>query len=107
VRAKPNAVLRFQDLGMTEYSSTLSAMKTFTKNRTPESLDEIWCTEHPATFTVGLSQNKNLLGCQLKKIPVVKSDRGGNITFHGPGQIVMYFLFNIRRANLSVREMVI
>ncbi len=82
-------------------------MKTFTKNRTPESLDEIWCTEHPATFTVGLGQNKNLLDWQLKKIPVVKSDRGGNITFHGPGQIVMYFLFNIRRANLSVREMVI
>jgi lipoyl(octanoyl) transferase len=99
--------VRFQDLGTQEYSVTLSAMKTFTKNRAPDSLDEIWCVEHPATFTVGLSQNESLLDFQLKKIPVVKSDRGGNITFHGPGQVVMYFLFNIRRANLSVREMVI
>ena len=107
MRADPSTVLRFQDLGTTDYSSTLSAMKAFAKNRTAESLDELWCTEHPATFTVGLSLNKTLLDCQLKKIPVVKSDRGGDITFHGPGQIVMYFLFNIRRANLSVREMVI
>jgi lipoyl(octanoyl) transferase len=92
-------------LGRTDYEPTWRAMQAFTGMRTPETPDEIWLTEHPPVYTLGLAgRARHLL--RTNGIPVVKVDRGGQITYHGPGQLVAYLLFDLRRARLGVREMV-
>ncbi len=92
-------------LGMVEYQATWDAMKQFTADRTSETRDEIWLVQHPPTYTQGLAgKPEHLLQCT--DIPVVKIDRGGQITYHGPGQIVAYLLLDLRRWRLNVRELV-
>jgi lipoyl(octanoyl) transferase len=77
----------------------------FTDARLPQTADEIWLTEHPRVYTLGLAgRYQHLL--RDNGIPVLKVDRGGQVTYHGPGQLVAYLLFDLRRAGLSVREMV-
>jgi lipoyl(octanoyl) transferase len=92
-------------LGVTAYEPTWQAMRAFTDARTPASADEIWLTEHPPVYTLGLASRREHL-LRENGIPVVKADRGGQVTYHGPGQIVAYLLFDLRRANRGVRDMV-
>lgn len=92
-------------LGRTDYESTWRVMQAFTGARTPATADEIWLTEHPPVYTLGLAgRSEHLL--RDNGIPIVKVDRGGQVTYHGPGQLVGYLLFDLRRAKLGVREMV-
>jgi len=80
-------------------------MKRFTAERTPGTRDEIWLAQHPPTYTQGLAGKAEHL-LRPTHIPVVKTDRGGQITYHGPGQIVAYLLLDLRRWKINVRELV-
>ena len=94
-----------RDLGTTRYNETLAAMQAFTAERTSDTPDEIWLTEHEPVFTQGQAgRAEHLLA--PGGIEVVQSDRGGQVTYHGPGQIVGYLLFDIRRMGVSVRGLV-
>lgn len=92
-------------LGCVEYAPTFLAMQAFTAARTSDTPDEIWLCEHPPVFTQGLSGKAEHL-LQDIGIPVVQIDRGGQITYHGPGQVVAYLLFDLRRQPFKVREFV-
>ena len=92
-------------LGMADYASTLAAMQEFTESRTPDTADELWICEHPSTFTQGLAGKPDHL-LHTGDIPVVQSNRGGQVTFHGPGQVVAYPLINLQRAGYFVKEYV-
>jgi lipoyl(octanoyl) transferase len=92
-------------LGRVDYAPTFTAMQEFTATRTPETADELWLCEHPPVFTQGLSGKPEHLLADIG-IPVVQIDRGGQITYHGPGQVVAYLLLDLRRRNLKVRELV-
>ncbi len=92
-------------LGRTDYAATWRAMQAFTTARAPDTADEIWLTEHEPIYTLGLAGRREHL-LRDNGIPVLKVDRGGQVTYHGPGQLVVYLLFDLRRARLSVREMV-
>jgi lipoyl(octanoyl) transferase len=91
-------------LGRTNYQATLAAMQQFTANRTAETADEIWLTEHDSVYTLGL--NRRNIRLPNNKIPVVLVDRGGKITYHGLGQVVIYVLIDLKRRNLNVRQLV-
>ena len=94
-----------RDLGCTRYGDVLAAMQSFTAGRGGDALDEIWFTEHEPVFTQGQAgRAEHLLA--PGGIEVAQSDRGGQVTYHGPGQIVGYLLFDIRRMGLSVRGLV-
>ncbi|HET8877089.1 MAG TPA: lipoyl(octanoyl) transferase LipB, partial [Casimicrobiaceae bacterium] len=101
--ALPVATIR--PLGHTGYEATWRAMQAFTDARSAETGDEIWLTEHEPVYTLGLAGRREHL-LRGNGIPVIKVDRGGQITYHGPGQLVAYLLFDLRRARLGVREMV-
>jgi lipoyl(octanoyl) transferase len=91
-------------LGLTDYASTLVAMQAFTATRNTQTLDEIWLTEHPAVYTLGL--NRKNVRLPNNSIPVVMVDRGGKITYHGPGQMVIYLLIDLKRRDINVRQFV-
>ena len=97
--------VKIRSLGLTEYSETFEEMKTFTKSRTPDTIDEIWVTEHHPVFTQGIAGKEEHI-LLPGDIPIVLSDRGGQITYHGPGQVMAYLLFDLRRKKISVRELV-
>jgi len=92
-------------LGRVAYAPTFAAMQEFTAARMLDTPDEIWLCEHPPVFTQGLSGKAEHL-LQDIGIPVVQIDRGGQITYHGPGQVVAYLLFDLRRRQFKVREFV-
>ena len=96
-------VLRW--LGRVEYEPTWRAMQSFTGQRTAETPDEIWSLEHPPVFTLGMNAAPEHL-LAPGDIPVVQIDRGGQVTYHGPGQLVVYPLIDVRRAGLGVRQLV-
>lgn len=97
--------MRIVRLGLQDYAQTWEAMKTFTANRQTNTEDELWIVEHPAVFTQGVSgKAENLL--QNSNIPVVQSDRGGQITYHGPGQLVVYCLIDLKRLGIGIKKMV-
>lgn len=96
-------ILRY--LGIQPYLQTWQAMSDFTEQRDSQSIDEIWLLEHPAVFTQGLAGKAEHL-LTSSDIPVVKSDRGGQITYHAPGQLIAYLLINIRRKDFNVRSLV-
>lgn len=101
--------LNIKDLGCTEYQETLIAMQQFTANRTATTPDEIWLTEHTSVYTLGINRKNVRLPHQEKykaNIPVVLVDRGGKITYHGSGQVVIYVLLDLKRRNLNVRQLV-
>ena len=102
-RAPPSHVLR--DLGLVEYEPTWRAMQRFTDERGPDTADEIWFLEHPPVFTLGMNASRDHL-LAPGDIPVVQIDRGGQVTYHGPGQLVVYPLVDLRRAALGVRDIV-
>jgi lipoyl(octanoyl) transferase len=93
-------------LGLVEYEPTWRAMQRFTDDRDNSTLDEIWFVEHPPIFTLGLNASREHLLCP-GDIPVVQIDRGGQVTYHGPGQLVVYPLIDLRRRPLGVRELVV
>jgi lipoyl(octanoyl) transferase len=93
-------------LGLVDYASTYEAMQVFTKERTSDTADEIWVLEHPPVFTLGLAGDAGNLHSPSKQIPLVQVDRGGEITYHGPGQIVVYLLLDLRRLGIFVKELV-
>ena len=95
-----------RDLGLQDYLPTYEAMKSFTANRTEETPDEIWVLQHPPTYTLGQAGNPKHLLKPDTDIPLVPIDRGGQITYHGPGQIVVYLLLDLRRRRLFVRDLV-
>lgn len=92
-------------LGRVEYEPTWRAMQTFTEQRTAATPDEIWFLEHPPVFTLGMNAAPEHL-LAPGDIPVVQIDRGGQVTYHGPGQLVVYPLIDVRRAGLGVRQLV-
>ena len=92
-------------LGLSDYQATWQAMKDFTDNRNEQTRDEIWLLQHPPVFTQGIAGKPEHL-LHDHGIAVVKTDRGGQITYHGPGQIIAYLLLDIRRLKLGVRELV-
>jgi lipoyl(octanoyl) transferase len=84
-------------LGVADYDSTFAAMRAFTDARTPDTRDELWIVEHPPVFTLGLGADRGHLLAGADAIPVVQTDRGGEVTYHGPGQVVIYMLMDLRR----------
>ena len=92
-------------LGLVPYLPTYQAMQDFTATRTQDTADELWVCEHPPVFTQGLAGHENHL-LAPGDIPVVATNRGGQVTFHGPGQVVAYPLINLQRAGYYVKEYV-
>ena len=93
-------------LGIADYESTYQAMREFTQQRDGDTPDEIWVLEHPPVFTLGLAGDASNLHSPSNQIPLVQVDRGGEITYHGPGQIVVYLLLDLRRLGIFVKELV-
>jgi lipoyl(octanoyl) transferase len=98
-----NLVIR--ELGLTDFETTWLAMQDFTAKRTSQTPDELWVTEHPPVYTLGLNR-KDVRMPSRSDIPVVNTDRGGKITYHGPGQLVVYCLIDLKRNGLNVRQLV-
>jgi len=94
-----------RELGVAEYTATFDAQKRFTAERGPETPDELWLLQHEPVYTQGLAGKPEHL-LETSEIPVVQIDRGGQITYHGPGQAVVYLLIDLARRNLKVREQV-
>ncbi len=92
-------------LGRQEYEPLWRAMQSFTNTRDDEQDDEIWFTEHPPVFTLGVNADRGHL-LAPGDIPVVQIDRGGQVTYHGPGQLMIYPLISLKRATLGVRDLV-
>ena len=91
--------------GLQDYLKTWEEMKYFTENRDPDTLDELWTLEHNSVFTQGLSGKPEHL-LKATQIPIVQSDRGGQITYHAPGQLVIYCLIDIKRLGIGIKKMV-
>ena len=100
---KPLLIIKY--LGRSDYEETWQAMKQFTDQRDANTADELWITEHDPVFTQGLNGKPEHI-LQSSNIPVVQIDRGGQITYHGPGQLVLYCLLNIQRLSFGVRTLV-
>lgn len=92
-------------LGLTAFESTCETMQRFTAERTPETHDELWLTEHPPVYSLGLNR-RQVRPPQRNDIPTVLTDRGGKITYHGPGQVVVYVLADLQRRRLNIRSLV-
>ncbi len=97
--------LKIRQLGQQDYQLTWAAMKAFSLQRDNNTDDEVWFVEHPAVFTQGVSGKPEHILVD-NDIPLVQSDRGGQITYHGPGQLVMYVLFDLRRLGIGIRTLV-
>ena len=97
---------RVRKLGRIEYAAALAAMRTFTEQRAGDTPDELWLLEHPAVYTLGLGADAAHGPRAVNDIPVVRAERGGQITYHGPGQLVVYTLVDIARRSIGVREYV-
>tara|TARA_B110000879_G_C11085566_1_gene476714 strand:+ start:362 stop:1000 length:639 start_codon:yes stop_codon:yes gene_type:complete len=98
-------MIRVKKLGLTPYNDAFMAMQSFTKNRSIDCPDELWSVQHPSVFTQGLAgKSEHVL--VKNDIPIIQSDRGGQITYHGPGQLVIYPLLNLKRHNLNIRDLV-
>ena len=102
-RSAPSHVIR--NLGLVDYEPTWRSMQRFTDQRGPDTPDEVWFLEHPPVFTLGMNASRDHV-IAPGDIPVVQIDRGGQVTYHGPGQLVVYPLVDLRRAGLGVRDIV-
>ena len=97
--------LRINNLGLADYRATWKTMREFTEMRNPETTDEIWLVEHPPVFTLGRNGDPAHI-LNATGIPIVESDRGGQVTYHGPGQLVAYTLFDLNRLGIGIRSLV-
>ena len=104
-RAATDGGLAVRELGRVAYEPTWRAMQAFTARRTADTLDELWMLEHPPVYTLGQAGKREHL-IAATDIPVVPIDRGGQITYHGPGQVVAYVLVDLRRRGYGIRELV-
>ena len=98
-------MIKVRSKGLQDYLKTWEEMKYFTENRDPDTLDELWTLEHNSVFTQGLSGKPEHL-LKATQIPIVQSDRGGQITYHAPGQLVIYCLIDIKRLGIGIKKMV-
>lgn len=94
-----------RNLGLQDYKTTWQDMQRFTQERNAETADELWVVEHPPVYTLGLNGKREHL-LNIGDIPVINSDRGGQVTYHGPGQLIIYTLLDMKRLNLGVRRLV-
>jgi lipoyl(octanoyl) transferase len=94
-----------RELGRRDYESVWQAMQDFTRGRDESTVDELWFVEHPSVYTQGVSGRAEHV-LDSHGIPVVQSNRGGQVTYHGPGQVVAYVLFDLRRRKIGVRDLV-
>ncbi|AGS39042.1 MAG: lipoyl(octanoyl) transferase [Cycloclasticus pugetii] len=101
----PDLPLVIRQLNQQDYLATWEAMKAFCIDRTGETHDEIWFVEHPSVFTQGVSGKPEHV-LSASDIPIIQTDRGGQVTYHGPGQLVMYVLLDLRRLGIGVRALV-
>ena len=92
-------------LGRVDYEPTFQAMQAFTADRTAETADELWIVEHPPVYTLGQAGKPEHILRDIG-IPLVRIDRGGQVTYHGPGQVVVYLLLDLARLKIKVRELV-
>jgi lipoyl(octanoyl) transferase len=99
------ASVQIRELGLSDYVPTWQAMRDFTQQRTPTTPDEIWYLQHPPVFTLGLNGKPEHL-LTPGDIPVIKIDRGGQVTYHGPGQLVVYLLLDLHRRHNGVKQLV-
>lgn len=97
--------LHIRQLGQQDYQQTWDSMKAFCIQRDAETNDEVWFVEHPSVYTQGVSGKPEHI-LSRNDIPVVQTDRGGQVTYHGPGQLLMYVLFDLRRLGIGVRDLV-
>jgi len=97
--------LNVVQLGEQDYESVWQDMRRYTDERDSTSPDQLWIVEHPPVFTLGQAGRKEHL-IKIGEIPVVQSDRGGQVTYHGPGQIIIYILLDLKRRRLGVRRLV-
>ncbi len=97
--------LLFKELGRLEYSDAIEAMRLFTDHRQVRTPDELWLLEHEPVFTQGQAGKAEHV-LDPRGIPIVQADRGGQVTYHGPGQLVVYCLLDLRRRGLGVRQLV-
>ena len=95
----------FKELGIKDYLTTLAMMQEFTANRGSETSDQIWFAEHDPVFSCGIKTDKNDLPITTD-IPVIQTDRGGQITYHAPGQLLVYILFDLKRRSAKIREFI-
>ena len=98
-------MIKIKEKGLQDYNSTWQEMVSFTENRNNHTEDELWTLEHRSVFTQGLSGKPEHL-LRETEIEVIKSDRGGQITYHGPGQLIVYCLIDIKRLGIGVKQMV-
>ena len=101
----PGAETVIRRPGLVEYEPTWQAMRDFTTARAADTADEIWLLQHPPVFTLGMAGKREHLLADIG-IPVVAIDRGGQITYHGPGQIVIYLLLDLKRRGFGIKELV-
>jgi lipoyl(octanoyl) transferase len=94
-----------RDLGLQDYETVWQDMQRFTEERNTDTVDELWIVEHFAVYTLGLNGKREHV-LDTGNIPVINTDRGGQVTYHGPGQLVIYTLLDIKRQNLGVRQLV-
>tara|TARA_B110000263_G_C15078127_1_gene405012 strand:- start:11 stop:613 length:603 start_codon:yes stop_codon:yes gene_type:complete len=95
--------LAFKSLGLCDYQETLDAMRSHLESE--QFHDEIWFVEHPPVFTLGTAADKSHI-LNAKNIPIIQTDRGGEVTYHGPGQLVIYFMLDIKRLELGPKSLV-
>ena len=98
-------MIRIKEKGLQDYTSTWQEMVSFTENRSDQTEDELWTLEHRSVFTQGLNGKPEHL-LKESEIDIIQSDRGGQITYHGPGQLIVYCLIDIKRLGIGVKEMV-
>ena len=97
--------IQVKDLGMQEYMTSYDRMREFNERRDADTVDEIWLLEHPPVYTLGLAGKKGHL-LNTTNIPVVETDRGGQVTYHGPGQLIAYLLIDIKQRSYSIKKFV-
>ncbi len=97
--------LHIVDFGQQDYQACVRAMQDFTVNRSQATIDQLWLVEHPPVFTQGVAGKAEHL-LNPNGIPVIKSDRGGQITYHGPGQLIFYTLIDLKRLDLNISSLV-
>ncbi len=97
--------ITIRDLGLQDYQSVWQAMQDFTLQRNSDTPDELWIVEHPAIYTLGLNGKREHL-LNTGDIPVIHTDRGGQVTYHAQGQVIIYTLLDIKRLNINIRQLV-
>ena len=94
-----------RQFGFCDYQATYDDMRRFNEHRQPDTEDEIWCLEHPSVYTLGLGGHQKHI-ISPGSIPVIRVDRGGQVTYHGPGQLIVYCLLDLHRRSLAIKNFV-